>query len=681
MPYTINFTDVSNKGSITVEDNTLNVQTSLSFPGRSTTAYGTAINENFLHLLENFAKNSAPSNPIEGQIWYDNTPGSEQLKVYDATNWVASGGLKKALTQPEASSSVVGDLWVDTDNQQLYLFTGSGWVLIGPEFSGGLTTGAQPVEIVGQDNVTYNTVQVEVSAKPVAIISADSFTPKATINGFTTISPGINLSTTNITGDGAPKFVGPSTVAENLLVGTTNVAAVNFLRGDAVSTTNHQIKIKNDSGLLLGTGNQLAIEVEGEAGVITHNTSGSNIDIRVNNAGTTQTAMRIDSTTNIGISNTAPSEKLDVTGNIKLSGNLFVDGTTSSTNFGNGALVVAGGAGIAGNLNVGGSFDIDGILTTQNIAPDSPNVRNIGNSANKYLGIYATTFNGNLLGNVTGTVSGRAGSADKLASSTNFQITGEVVANQLVFDGQTGGSTKVFTTSVSNAFISNKTSTPNTVREDEFLLNRTTGTTGLYRVSRGALLASVPTNPPGVIMPYTGRTVPDTAKYPGWLLCDGSEILQSQWPDLFVLIGFDYKQANLLSDGGVLKFALPDLRGRGPIGLDNMGGSAAGRVTGLKGSEIGNTGGTENVTIGLNNLPEHEHDLVVEGTQFYAILDAAKGAESPASSIVFDAPTGSGQGQAVSTSGGVSGTTGQALDTMNPFMSVNYIIYAGEEVT
>ena len=53
MPYTINYTDTVNKGTITVADNTLNNETSLKFPGRGTTAYGQAVNENFLHLLEN----------------------------------------------------------------------------------------------------------------------------------------------------------------------------------------------------------------------------------------------------------------------------------------------------------------------------------------------------------------------------------------------------------------------------------------------------------------------------------------------------------------------------------------------------------------------------------------------------------------------------------------------------
>ena len=55
MAYTIPYTDEANKGVITIEDNTINQETSIKLPGRNTTAYGTVIAENFLHLLENFA--------------------------------------------------------------------------------------------------------------------------------------------------------------------------------------------------------------------------------------------------------------------------------------------------------------------------------------------------------------------------------------------------------------------------------------------------------------------------------------------------------------------------------------------------------------------------------------------------------------------------------------------------
>ena len=123
MAYTIRYSDFVNKGSIVIEDNTINQETSLNIPGRNTTAYGSSIAENFLHLLENFANSVQPVNPVEGQLWYDNTPGVDQLKLWDGTTWVAAGGLKKANLAPDAANSVIGDLWVDTDNQQLYLFS------------------------------------------------------------------------------------------------------------------------------------------------------------------------------------------------------------------------------------------------------------------------------------------------------------------------------------------------------------------------------------------------------------------------------------------------------------------------------------------------------------------------------------------------------------------------------
>ena len=110
MPYNIPFTDEANKGNITVEDSSINTETSMKLPGRLTTDYGQSVNENFLHLLENFANASPPANPVEGQLWYDTTQNVDQLKIYDGTNWVAAGGLKKGPFEPEITNSVAGQL-------------------------------------------------------------------------------------------------------------------------------------------------------------------------------------------------------------------------------------------------------------------------------------------------------------------------------------------------------------------------------------------------------------------------------------------------------------------------------------------------------------------------------------------------------------------------------------------
>ena len=67
MAYEIRYSDFVNKGSIVIDDNTINQETSLKLPGRNTTAYGSSIAENFLHLLENFANSTQPVNPVFNQ--------------------------------------------------------------------------------------------------------------------------------------------------------------------------------------------------------------------------------------------------------------------------------------------------------------------------------------------------------------------------------------------------------------------------------------------------------------------------------------------------------------------------------------------------------------------------------------------------------------------------------------
>lgn len=687
MAYEVRYTDTVNKGSITIDDNTLNTETSLTLPGRGVTSYGQAVAEGLLHLLENFANTTAPERPVEGQLWYDTSAGVDQLKVYDGTTWVAAGGLKRSTSQPSVSNSVAGELWVNTETQQLYLFSGSAWVLVGPEFTDGLVTGAKPETIVGTDNLSYNCIVFRIDNVPRIIISSKTFFPKTTIDGFRNgINAGMNISTAVAATGDTLKYWGIAEKAENLIINNVSIPASNFLRSNDVSTTNFQLRVKSDDGVQVGLGGQFNIGVDTNVGVIQNNVSGSAIDIRLRDGTATNTVMRIDSTKRVGINNLAPEEDLDIIGNVKISakpgdattGFLFIESTINSTDIDEGSLIVNGGVGIALNLNVGGNSDLSGgVLTTNNIAPDSNSARNIGTVNNKYDQIYANTFFGNLQGNVSGTVSGRAGNADRLTTATTFALSGDVEPSSFAFDGQTGGTTKTFNVSISNSFISNKDVIYDAGNADEILLNVTTGTTGVYRITKRNFLKTIPLVPAGVIVPFGGEEAPD-----GWLLCDGSEVRKSDYNELWLAIGFNFKDASLISDGGVNFFALPDLRGRFALGLDNMGGPSANRVTSSAADGLGNSSGSETKTIGLENIPDHEHDLEGEtGNQYYA-LRVASGAPADASAITFPVEPGLGGTHALATSGTVkkpiTTTLGTPIDVMNPYVAVNYIIYTGQ---
>ncbi len=673
MPYTINFSDTINKQAITVNDGSVpNQETSLQFPGKNSNNYGQVIGENFLHLLENFAKNSAPSRPIEGQLWYDITPGINQLKVYDGTNWVSSGGLRKGGNQPGASESTAGDLWVDTGNQQLYLFTGSGWILVGPEFSTGLSSGTKPESIQGTDDLAHSIVKIQVGGKVVAIISSEQFTPKANIAGFSTLQPGVNLSATDVEGDGIPKMYGTAEKADALVVGSQTVAANNFLRSDTTSSSDFGIKIKNNAGVEVGLSGTLKLSVEGQAGVLSHQTAGSNIDIKVNDNGVSRTVMRVDSTQKVGINTTAPTEALEVSGNIKTtgadasSGKIIVDNTTDSTSVGTGAITTVGGIGISKSLTVGENASVGGNLTVDAIMPNETLTHDIGSSDKKFLNVYGNQFYGSFNGNVSGSLNGVATQSNQLTSATTFQMTGDVSASGFQFDG-TGDLVKTFTTSISNAFISSKQSVGTSQNSDELLLNRTEGTTGLFRTTVKTILDTVPTPPIGSVIAFAGANAPT-----GWLLCDGQEINRSTYASLYGVVGLQYGTPSSTS-----LFKIPDLRGRQVLGKDNMGGTSANNTVDSVADTLGGFGGAEQKTIAKENLPDHEHDLRSDNQdQFYVTRNVADAPTDP-EVIQFNGPTGINTAQALASSGGVSGTVGESFNVMDPFLTLNYIIYAG----
>lgn len=683
MAYTINFSD-SGKNALTVEDNTINNETSLKIPGKNSLGYGQVIAEDLIKLLENFANVLEPDNPVEGQLWYDNV--NEQLQVYDGTKFTSAGGLQKSDTIPAVANSVTGDLWVDKAKQQLYLFSGSEWLLVGPEYSSGLTTGVKVTQITGTDDASYNVIQMEVNAKVVAIIAFDTFVPKTFINGFAgqTLKPGYNLADT-------VKYYGIAEKAESLIVSNKSVTANNFLRGDTESTSFSPLNIQNNDGITVGGNREVSLSLTSGNGVLRHTTDGSNIYLQTKSSGDTNTVLSVGSNKRVGVNTVAPDSALEVVGTVKASGALTITDTTSSTSISTGSIVTSGGVGINQNINVGGKATIEESATFGNqylaalpatharasgdsesdiILPDSDNTRNIGNSVKRFANVYASKFIGNLEGNVSGSVSGTATSASKLVNSTTFSYTGDVETVSDTFDGQ--GGTKTFDLTISPTVISTKTLASDSLDSDTFIIDRNSGTdTGLRKISRSTLFNAIPgLSPVGGMMIWPGATEPT-----GWKFCNGQELETSVYSALFAILGYTY---NPTPSSG--KFALPDLRGRLPLGLYNMGSttpsSTDNRVTGA--TTLAQVAGEKEVTIDVTNLPEHEHDMRSEtGQQFFAHRET-KEASLPSGVLSADFTIGSATSEKIPTSGGVNSTIlGAALDVTNPYLAMNYIIYTG----
>lgn len=104
--------------------------------------------------------------------------------------------------------------------------------------------------------------------------------------------------------------------------------------------------------------------------------------------------------------------------------------------------------------------------------------------------------------------------------------------------------------------------------------------------------------PSGAMMPFAGATSPT-----GWLLCYGQTLVRASYPDLFAVVGTTYNTGGEASTD----FRLPDLRGRTVAGLDNMGGTDAGRL------DIANSSGTVvgsqyvTLTSAQSGLRAHSH--------------------------------------------------------------------------
>ena len=109
------------------------------------------------------------------------------------------------------------------------------------------------------------------------------------------------------------------------------------------------------------------------------------------------------------------------------------------------------------------------------------------------------------------------------------------------------------------------------------------------------LATAVTSAPPGFVGFYAGPTAP-----PGWLLCNGATYNKLTYPTLWSTIQNRY-------GGADPTFAVPDVRGRVLVGLDNLGGVSANILNNANADILGGLFGAENVALELNNLPSHAH--------------------------------------------------------------------------
>lgn len=153
--------------------------------------------------------------------------------------------------------------------------------------------------------------------------------------------------------------------------------------------------------------------------------------------------------------------------------------------------------------------------------------------------------------------------------------------------------------------------------------------------------------------PYVGEIRMFAGNFPpvGWAFCDGALLAISENTVLFQLIGTTY------GGDGQQTFALPDLRGRVPMHMGN-------------GFTLAQSGGTETVTLTVNQIPTHGHTPLCQtgpGTQ--ASPQNGIWAASALNQYSSAAP-------GVPMNAGALGVTGNNLphDNLMPYLGINFII-------
>ena len=584
MAYTLSFSDPSKITTIPVPDMPPGINaidTSLSFVGKGYPNYGQVVDTNFLHLLENFASPLPPTNPIEGQLWYDTSnPDNKVLRIMDgsagAVSWPSANGIYQQPTDPASTTSRLknGDLWVNTKLNQLNIYSSGSWIAISEVRQGALNGSINTIVNDSTGNPHYIT-QNYVDGTIVSIVSMDNFIPNPIIAGFGQLIPGINIYNGGL-------LAGTALAASSLAIQGAVFAASTFLRKDdnsanqvitgrmLFSTPNYsnQAGAQGRDGVVINVfGGDAAEYVQlyklGSDAILLNNKAGGSIRLQTlssTNNLPNDTLIVSNKVVAINTTTSANSPNLDVYGSARILNTLTITTTASM------ALSLGGGATINGDLTVGGAIALADDITVSGqvyvnwldtngtpkagsaILPSTTELYDIGSSSKKFNRVYSKSF---------GTVDSQYfgvfnGPATQLAQASNFRMIGQVTATNFAFYGS--GTTATFSTTLDPSAISAQpvaTTCSDTMTFIAIDTSTSAVYSGIQRVTRAQINAGVYL--PGMIMPYGGNVVPS-----GWLACDGATYTVSQYPYLADALQ-NQGTGNFIYGGTVPYFNVPNL--------------------------------------------------------------------------------------------------------------------------
>lgn len=402
MSYEINKT--SGTSLVNLGDNELLVigdsANGITLFGKNTANYGERLNENFLRLLENFAKATEPStpagqSPIIGQLWWDTSNNVLKVRA-DALTWKPVGTPVVRNTEP--TSAIPGDLWFDTSagSRQLKIYTDKGWQLVGPESVTGQGNTGVTVDSIDGNPI----VKITLASDDVAVFT------NATINlgvgvlpDFPRILyPGINFRTSAESGGintGSLRVSSAGIIPKDN--GVQDIGSNSFRFNNVYATT------------LYGNGAQITNVAASTASSASNATNAANVGVAVNATSPEKYVAFVPTTT--GNNPVQVNENLNynpLTGllkapSIETSGQVEVKATGTVPPFvvASSALVTNLHAATADKWHTPRTFTFNGAITAQHTAIDgSGNVTISTTLGSVQIGL--TSVSGNIVSNIVG---------------------------------------------------------------------------------------------------------------------------------------------------------------------------------------------------------------------------------------------------------------------------------------